>query len=323
MEKKSPAEQFITFLERLPKQQRVIIQPHDFPDHDAISSAFALQYLLKTLGYDAKITFNGYIDRISLRNMMDWLEIDAQHITHLPLTPNDKIIVIDGCIGEKNVTDMPGLEVAVIDHHQVSAPDHVWFADVRPHVGATATIMVEYFQALNIEMTGNIATALLVGMMFDTNQFSRGMVLEDMRAMLALRNKADLALANKIYRNQLEYRDLKDFNTLIDSLNKTRNIASCFLPDCPKNMLGVLGDFLLTIDEIDITLLACEENGRIYLSMRSECANTNVGQVLKQFLNQQQIGFGGGHRYMAGGVINDPSAMRNIDHLLEQLTDQL
>lgn len=38
---------FESFLDRLKGDNRIIIQAHDFPDHDAISSAYALAYLLK------------------------------------------------------------------------------------------------------------------------------------------------------------------------------------------------------------------------------------------------------------------------------------
>lgn len=42
--------EFEAFLDKLKANKRVIVQAHDFPDHDAISSAFALAYLLKTQG---------------------------------------------------------------------------------------------------------------------------------------------------------------------------------------------------------------------------------------------------------------------------------
>ncbi|MFA0350475.1 DHH family phosphoesterase, partial [Vibrio sp. 10N.222.55.C6] len=47
---------FESFLERLKGDDRIIIQAHDFPDHDAISSAYALAYLLKSKGLRPYIT---------------------------------------------------------------------------------------------------------------------------------------------------------------------------------------------------------------------------------------------------------------------------
>ena len=79
------------------------------------------------LGLRPFITFHGYIDRVSLRNLIDWLEIPIYEPKDLELQPDDKIIVVDGCIGERNVIDFPGIEVGVIDHHQVKPNDVVQF----------------------------------------------------------------------------------------------------------------------------------------------------------------------------------------------------
>lgn len=317
---------FELFLKKLDKSKRVIIQPHDFPDHDAISSSFAMQYLLTQLGFECVIAYNGYIDRISLRNMINWLSIDVKHASEVKLTPNDKIIVLDGCIGEKNVTDMPGLEVAVIDHHQVNVPDFVWYSDVRPDYGSTATIMVEYFQFFNIEIPKTIATALLVGLMFDTCSFTRAVGPADIEAMLSLRANASLNMTNKIYRNQLEYQDLTDFKALLQNMKRDGALAYCILPKCDKNMLGVLGDFLLSLDKIDIVVLITPHHERAYISLRSECPKTNVGSIVKNALNDSGMGFGGGHKHMAGGVITNSTSLNQLpkvmDHLCEKIKAQ-
>lgn len=39
--------EFEAFLDKLKVNKRIIVQAHDFPDHDALSSAYALAYLLK------------------------------------------------------------------------------------------------------------------------------------------------------------------------------------------------------------------------------------------------------------------------------------
>ncbi|MEZ9947072.1 bifunctional oligoribonuclease/PAP phosphatase NrnA, partial [Vibrio breoganii] len=86
---------FESFLERLKGDDKIIIQAHDFPDHDAISSAYALAYLLKSKGLRPYITFHGYIDRVSLRNLIDWLEIPIHQPRDLKSQPDDRIIVVD------------------------------------------------------------------------------------------------------------------------------------------------------------------------------------------------------------------------------------
>ena len=58
---------FIAQLRQLPD---VVIQAHDFPDHDAISSAFAFGHLLETQGIKTRLVYNGIVDRVSLQKMI-------------------------------------------------------------------------------------------------------------------------------------------------------------------------------------------------------------------------------------------------------------
>jgi nanoRNase/pAp phosphatase (c-di-AMP/oligoRNAs hydrolase) len=316
---------FESFLERLKGERRIIIQAHDFPDHDAISSAYALAYLLKKKGLNPFITFHGYIDRVSLRNLIDWLEIPIYEPKDLKLQPDDKIIVVDGCIGEKNINDFPGLEVGVIDHHQVKAPDFVWYADVRSHYGSTATILVEYYRHFSLPMPQSIATALLVGLSFDTSNFTRDVGTADLKALLYLQAKANNDMVNKICRNQVEFHELQLFYQMINSLRRKKNAAFAVLPEgCPKNMLGVLGDFLLSVDELDIVVLIARNREKIFISLRSECSKNNVGKIVRRALNEEGIGFGGGHPHMAAGIIsNRPQSKNDLGYVYDLIRPAL
>jgi nanoRNase/pAp phosphatase (c-di-AMP/oligoRNAs hydrolase) len=297
-------ENLIQFLDRLKPLPRVVIQAHDFPDHDAVSAAYGLSTILQSMGMKTLIVYNGNIDRISLSNLIDWLAIPIVHCSKADLTLNDKIITVDGCIGEKNVTDMPGDEIAVIDHHTVIPPDDLWYCDIRPHYGATATIIYEYFQLLGIEIPQDVATALLVGLNIDTANLTRGFCNADLEAFLAFNQLGDLDLVNKICRNSLIENELTSFNHAFDGVTSKDGVAMVLLKEpCAKNLLGVMADFLLSVNEYDIVIVAMHFNKGIQLSLRSECPKVNVGKLLRETLNQQQRGFGGGHAHMAGGLI--------------------
>ncbi len=294
----------INFVQRLSSLQRVVIQAHDYPDHDAIASAYAMSVLLKELGIDAIIVYNGEIDRISLSNMIKWLNIPVSHCSKAQLTTMDKIITIDGCIGERNVTDMPGEEIAVIDHHVVTPPNNLWFSDVREDYGATATILFEYYQAFNINMSKDVATALLVGLKIDTAHMTRGVCSADLKAFVMFNQQADLALVNKICRNEITYSELNLFEHVCQSVKQTDGVGLATVSiDCPKNMLGILGDFLLTVNELDVVVVAQSSQRGIQLSLRSECQYVDVAKVVREQLNIKNFGFGGGHPHMAGGII--------------------
>jgi nanoRNase/pAp phosphatase (c-di-AMP/oligoRNAs hydrolase) len=298
-------EKFSKLVDSLKHCERVIVQTHDFPDHDAVASAFALGYILESKGIVPVLAYTGHIDRISLQNMIDWLKIPICHTTTLALTPHDKIIIVDGCIGEDNVTDLPGIEVAVIDHHQNTPPGFVSYKDVRPDFGSSSTILAEYYEQLGISMPKPVATALLVGLGYDTANLTRSFIGNDLVAFAKLRAKADVELASKISRNQFVLDELGYFTYLFENLKRDGRIAFAMLPDsCPENMLGMLSDFVLGIHEIDIVILTAKRDNSIQITLRSECPMNNVGEVARKTLNCNQIGFGGGHRHMAGGIVN-------------------
>jgi len=293
------------FIEQLRDLPSVVIQAHDFPDHDAISSAFALGHLLETQGIKTRLVYNGIVDRVSLQKMIEVLSIPMIHASEAGLTEGDKIITVDGCIGEKNVTDLPGYEIAAIDHHEVIAPKGLWFSDIRPEYGATATIMFEYYQILGETMTRNVATALQIGLAIDTANLTRGFVGADLKAFEYFHTRADQDLVGRICRNSMQHKELIYYQKMLDVLDRRGNVAFAWLEEgCPKNMLGILGDFVLALDEVDVVVLAATAGQKIHLSLRSESPSINVSRLVRDVVVQNKIGFGGGHSHMAGGILD-------------------
>ena len=53
------------------KGRNVVIQTHNFPDPDAIGTAFGLQNLLKNFGINAVCVYCGKVDKLSTKLMID------------------------------------------------------------------------------------------------------------------------------------------------------------------------------------------------------------------------------------------------------------
>ena len=82
-------------IKTLKNKKRIFIQTHNYPDHDAVASAFALQYLLKSFKIDSNIIFHGDILRDSLQRMIDKLNIPIlPHYKH-ELNDEDTIVIVD------------------------------------------------------------------------------------------------------------------------------------------------------------------------------------------------------------------------------------
>ena len=60
------------------------IQTHNYPDPDAVASAFGLQYFLRQHGVDAVICYDGTVDKLSTKKMAAQLwKNGSQHFTPL------------------------------------------------------------------------------------------------------------------------------------------------------------------------------------------------------------------------------------------------
>ena len=173
---------FKTLLATLGNRKECYIQSHDFPDHDSIASAYGLAILLRFRGIEAKLIYEGTIQRDTLKLLMEELRIPIRHSSEQELNETDAIIIVDGCKGNKNVTDLIGDEIGVIDHHNVDTPEAVPFCDIRPGYGSCSTIIYEYYRDSGIEIPGSVATALMVGLLVDTAQMTRGVCDADVEA---------------------------------------------------------------------------------------------------------------------------------------------
>jgi nanoRNase/pAp phosphatase (c-di-AMP/oligoRNAs hydrolase) len=283
------------------------VQPHNYPDHDGVAAAFGFQRLVTLLGRKAQIVYAGELKRDSLRRMIAELGIDIRHNHDVALSETDPIVVVDGCKGNRNVTDLIGDEVAVIDHHEVVCEDEVPFVDIRPGLGACSTIICGYYRELDMPVPRDVATALAIGINMDTAFLTRRVTEDDMRAYASLFPLVDTRIQNSILHNALQARDLTFYHYAIDHLELHHRTAFCYFPGgCDKNLLGILGDFISALQEVDFVIL-CARNGTVMnLSVRSERPDWNAALIVQDVLSG--IGFGGGHADMAGGVVFDLEA---------------
>ena len=235
--------------------------------------------------------------------MISEFHIPVYHWKQYKLSSRDRIIIVDACKGNSNVEDLAGREIAVIDHHRSRTTDDVSLADIRPEYGSCSTIICEYFLEQKLKPSRDVASALLIGLARDTDLYTRGMTEMDMDAFHYLFPLADHSLVNDILRNNIQLTDLKYFSAVIRQIQYSKGIAFCYLPEgCPQNLLGILGDFILSLNEVHfVCLFACNDN-TINISFRNEWPDCHASLVMRKFI--RDIGRGGGHKEMAGGQLS-------------------
>ena len=211
--------------EQVEGRNNLLILMHNDPDPDAISSARALEELMRLLSPTTRITLGhgGIIGRAENLTMADLI---IPHGVRIPLdSAAEKISEYDGVMlvdTQPNAanhlllnTDYPRENVLLaIDHHpprrsQMRAMVH----DVRPEVGASATILCEYLAVAAVPVDAQLATALFYGIKADTLGLSRHTSDMDIWAYSTLRHLIETDLLNCIEHVQLPrtyYRSISD-----------------------------------------------------------------------------------------------------------------
>ena len=281
----------------------VYIQTHNFPDPDAIASAFGLQRLLAHFGVEATLCYAGLIDKLSTAKMLEafGIRMYAYHELQARMRPEDPIICVDSQKNGGNITDFIGDEIAVIDHHPTFVQTAYLYAELEI-TGACASLIARYYRALDITPDQNTASALLYGLRMDTLQFSRGVTPLDIEMFGWLFPLCDHALLSGLERNNLELQDLRAYGAAIDSLTIYEKIGFAGIPfSCPDGLIAALSDFILSLEEVFVAVVFCRREDGIKCSVRSEIPFVHAGHLTHDAL--AGLGSGGGHAEMAGGLI--------------------
>lgn len=281
----------------------IYIQTHNFPDPDAIASAYGLQKLLQIYGVKSQLCYDGRIDKLSASKMLD-----AFHIQMLPykslledMEETDRIICVDTQKHSGNVTDFVGEEIACIDHHPTFVPIKYQYQDTRI-TGACATLIAEYYAQSGNAPDKDTATALLYGIKMDTLQFTRGVTDLDIKMFGFLFPLCDQEKLSGLERNNMEFTDLKAYGAAIQSIELYDKIGfSCIPFSCPDALIAILSDFILSLIEVEVAIVYSFREDGIKLSVRSEDPNIHAGNLLHTAL--KDMGSGGGHSSMGGGFI--------------------
>lgn len=293
---------FIKLVE-LCKGHNIYIQTHNFPDPDAIASAYGLQKLLLLYDISSELCYDGRIDKLSASKMLSFFKIHMLSYEELrpSLQEEDYVICVDTQKNAGNVTDIIGDEVACIDHHPTFVSVEYKYQDLRI-TGACATLIAGYYKELNHEPDPDVATALLYGLKMDTLQFTRGVTELDIQMFEFLFRYCDQEKLSDLERNNMEFDDLKAYGAAIESIELYDKTGfSCIPFSCPDALIGILSDFILALIEVEVAVVFSYREDGIKLSVRSEDPKIHAGDLMHDAL--AGIGNGGGHAAMAGGLI--------------------
>jgi nanoRNase/pAp phosphatase (c-di-AMP/oligoRNAs hydrolase) len=299
--------------------QQVLILPHNDPDPDAMASALALSHLLTTkLGAEAPVVYRGLIGRAENQALVRYLGHPLRYVTAKDLLDQTPIALVDTQPGMGNHA-LPADRgpAIVIDHHPWREETaSATFADVRPDVGSTSTILAGYLEAAAIEPTPALATALFYGIKSDTLGLVRGASSADVEAYFRLQSRIDVPAIVEIESAQVP---VEYFRRLDAALHKARVydevVISYVGPMQRPDLAAEMADLLLRLQGMCWAICMGLYDKELVLAVRSRIRQGGAGKLVQAIVPSH--GLAGGHGVMAAGQV----ALQGADP--EQLADEL
>ncbi|MCL7411393.1 MAG: DHH family phosphoesterase [Methanosarcinaceae archaeon] len=283
--------------------KKLAIVVHDNPDPDAISSAFALKEVAKSLGVESTILYHGEISHQENKAFVNLLGIELERMEGHDISKFDKIALVDCAVPGSNNNIPTGLPIGIIiDHHPLGEMEiNAEYVDVRPNVGATATILTKYLQELNVDITTNLATALLYGIRTDTQDFKRNTDPADLSAASFLYPLSDHEILEQLERPSMS---IETLDVLGDAIVNRQVIGSYLLTNVgtirDRDTLPQAADYLLNLEGISTSIVFGVSEDKIFISGRSHDIRINLGDVMKRAFGDE---IGGGHATFAAAQI--------------------
>ncbi len=301
--------------------QNCLILVHNNPDPDAIASAVALRFLLQQLlGLETKIAYQGIIGRAENKTLVRYLENPLKRLSRLKSDKTTQYALVDTQPGAGN-NPLPPTDhlVIVFDHHPLrEMTKTARFADVRPEVGATSSILTGYLKATGCDIPPPLATALFYGIKTDTMGLGRGTHQLDMMAICYLLPRIDPEALFQIEHAQVP---VSYFRRLGEAFNNTwlyDHVIISFLGEMDyPDLTAETADMFLRVKGSRWVICMGSYQDEFILSIRTH--NKRGAGVLAQQLVGSK-GVAGGHSSMAGGLI--PLNSDSPAELAKQITAQ-
>jgi len=299
--------------------ERHIIAIQNFPDPDAISSAFAHRLICQKYEIEVDIVYDGKVSHQQNIALIKILDIELlRYSEDIDLARYQGSVFLDNqgtTTSLVNKLEQAGVRpVIIVDHHErqnILSPE---FADIR-RIGATATIYANYIREGMLELSKTdrnhmkCATALMHGIRSETGELIRAKE-EDLLAAAFLANYHDANLLAEIV-NQARSKKVMDIihealgNRVIKDNYSVSGIGYLRMED--RDAIPQAADFLLTEENVHTAIVygivLTDKNEEILSgSFRTSKITLDPDEFIKAAFGKNDIGkyFGGG-RQEAGG----------------------
>jgi nanoRNase/pAp phosphatase (c-di-AMP/oligoRNAs hydrolase) len=266
------------------------------PDPDGMAGALGVRRLLGRREAASPIISLGHVTRPENRRMAELLGLQVTRVTEAELRGFRRVIAVD----TQPEPGAGGTRYAVIDHHPPRPGYTAEFADIRPELGAAATILTQYLRAAGERVDSRLATALLYGIRTDTDVLRRGTSPEDIEAYAFLQALADEDLLRKIGRPAFSEQAMTAVGQALTALRRRADIAVAYvggLDERTAHVLPNLADFCLAIEGVSWSAAGGLVGDELAVHIRRSGGAMGAGDLARAMAEEE--GQGGGHHAMA------------------------
>lgn len=282
----------------------LLILTHNYPDPDAIASAFALQYLAENFfSVKTKIAYGGIIGRMENRSMVDILEIpisklrssDFKEYSYYALVDTQPLFQNNSFPEDKNAT-------IVIDQHPCIEKPKADLVLIDIKCGATCVIIAEALLATNTEIPKNIATALTYGIISETLDLYRGATKRVIKTYLQVLPRSDISILAQIQNPSRSKNFFKTLGIGIQNAIICENLISSHLGFVENpDLVSQTADFFLSYESAEWSMCSGRYKENLHVSLRSKATDSTAGTILREVVGDSTKA--GGHGGIAGGTV--------------------
>jgi nanoRNase/pAp phosphatase (c-di-AMP/oligoRNAs hydrolase) len=299
----------------------VAVLTHPNPDPDALATGVAVVHLAEAAGVDATLQYPGEIRHQENRALRAVLQLECEPVTHVADIAHEAVVLVDhseprGFAGAGGI-----LPYAVVDHHPDGGdPIAETIVDVRPGYGAAASILAEYLADLGAEpipadadpgdvdaplsVPSSVATALVYGILTDTDDLVSGASPPDFEAAGYLHPAVDETLLRRIAEPQVSADVMEAKARAVTDRRVRGSFVVSNLTAIPnRDAIPQAADELLKLEGATAAVVCGECDGTVYLSGRSRDDRVDMGRVMRTVASSFRDGDGGGHVRMGGAQI--------------------
>lgn len=307
--------------------QSVLVLTHRSPDPDALGALVGTAFLLReAFGLVPEIATIGRIFRAENLAMVRELALDFAAYEELAPGHYAGAVLVDSqpTFGHTLLPD--GVPIlAVFDHHQkpgVREPaSPVAHEDVRLGVGATSSIVYEYLRDAALTLDQRTATALCLGVRFDTADLSMHATALDQEAFLETFARADRAQLARIRNPDLPPAYYRELGRALQRARVHGPLVYGLLGrvENPESV-AELADFFLRREGCEWALVGGAFASTYHLSLRTDPAKIEAYPLMERLLGRD--GNFGGRGAVAGGQLTlggaDPVELRALERRLRR-----